>query len=101
VTVTRSAVDVGKLDVAAGLESASTGSHYDLRPQTSRQFGPLLTWAGDDQVSGLVWSGMSGIGWMIAVSSQPDGLVQTPAPSFGCREVAHQHTHACNPGRST
>jgi hypothetical protein len=49
---------------------------------------------GDDQVSGLVWSGMSGIGWMIAVSSQPDGLVQTPAPSFGCCEVAHQHTHA-------
>ena len=40
---------------------------------------------------------MSGIGcWMIAVSSQPDGLVQAPAPSFGCREVAHQHTHACN-----
>jgi hypothetical protein len=52
----------------------------------------------DDQVSGPVWSGMSGIGWMIAVSSQPDGLVQAPAPSFGCREVAHQHTHACNPG---
>ena len=21
-----------------------------------------------------------------------------PAPSFGCREVAHRHTHACNPG---
>ena len=42
---------------------------------------------------------MSGIGcWMIAVSSQPDGLVQAPAPSFGCREVAHQHTHACNFG---
>ncbi len=41
---------------------------------------------------------MSGIGRMIAVSSQPDGLVQAPAPSFGCREVAHQHTHACNPG---
>ena len=39
---------------------------------------------------------MSGIDWMIAVSSQPDGLVQAPAPSFGCR-VAH-HTHACNPG---
>jgi hypothetical protein len=34
---------------------------------------------------------MSGIGcWMIAVSSQPDGLVQAPAPRFGCR-VAH-HT---------
>ena len=31
---------------------------------------------------------MSGIGWMIAVSSQPDGLVQTPAPSFGCRGLA-------------
>ena len=41
---------------------------------------------------------MSGIGWMIAASSQPDGLVQAPAPSFGCREVAHQHTHARNPG---
>jgi len=40
-----------------------------------------------------------GIGcWMIAVSSQPDGLVQAPAPSFGCREVAHQHTQACNFG---
>jgi hypothetical protein len=34
---------------------------------------------------------MSGIGWMIAVSSQPDGLVQAPAPSFGCR-VAHHTT---------
>ena len=41
---------------------------------------------------------MSGIGWMLAVSSLPDGLVQAPAPSFGCREVAHQHTHACNLG---
>ena len=47
---------------------------------------------------GLVWSGMSGIGWMIAVSSLPDGLVRAPASSCGCREVAHQHTHACNFG---
>ena len=30
--------------------------------------------------------------------AQPDGPVQAPAPSFGCRDVAHQHTHACNPG---
>ena len=41
---------------------------------------------------------MSDIGRLIAVSSQLDGLVQAPAPSFGCREVAHQNTHACNPG---
>ena len=40
---------------------------------------------------------MSGIGWMIAVSSQPDGLVQAPAPSFGCRDSSPA-THACNPG---
>ena len=40
---------------------------------------------------------MSDIGRMIAVSSQPDGLVQAPAPSSGAVSSS-PHTHACNPG---